>query len=642
MLNNLRRWLVPLLVGLAVLLVSAAGAYLLTRDVGQLPGALSAGMKAPAAREFLLATILRLFLPFYLGLGLVTWLLTVGVGTAFVRGWSKTWTVKDALWLMPTAFLAMHVVLWFQVPSTLGVFPLIQRLPFWVSLPLLTLVALVSAGRWVWTKAQGWRRPALFVAFLAAWSLPALLPQWLPRIQAAPRSGDEQCKVLMLGFDGLRPDVGGVATQDWGGTLFPHTYTPVPATRLLWHSLLGGDPLYYTVGHVTPSLEEFQGGGKHLELLEDAKAKGWRPRFYIDDGGTIGFVGRAHGFDDIAMPAAGWENFLCSNFTASFPLVAVWENWARAFPTTNPWVPFDAGLKESLRLGRGSRWVMFHSCLAHQPVYLRWAELQRIPRWWTLNPRKMRPLLSIHQVNQQTVETWDPRCNPFLAYRLRCESVLDAWKPLWNGLASDPNYKDAVRFLFSDHGERFYHVTNDIQLMGVHGYTLNPWECRSMMRVAGPGIPEGSRPETISLMAMTDQIRQMVDRRNDFDLNQFAQVYPLAPMRYHNLSTKGLTLEEAEYAEMDTKDLITGTFLLPNGLWVTQYKKSAEERAATVSVAVGDRDRMTAWRPLKAGGAHQFIYQGFLLKEWNEVSQEDYLKAKAEVEALFKPKGATR
>ena len=634
--NRLVRWIAPLAAGLCFFLILAVelGLHFKMVEAG-LSIMVGQGMMVHPVKVFIARFILTLLLPFYLLCALLLWCAALAFGSLFIRGFSDTWKAGEGFFLTLSALAWVHLLLWWEVPSTLWLIPGLRKLPFWVLLPLLLAIVLAYPLRWAWRRKLGLpRRMALVAGLLLLWSVLPWAPQRLPRLLSPAKGGDDQAKILIIGLDGLREDVGQAATAGWVGTSYTNAYTVIPATRLLWHILWGGDPLYYTVGHAPPAMEEYN-GSPMLPLVDAASRMGWKPRFYIDDGGTIGLVGRRLMFDDILMPAPGWENFVNSNLSGSFPLFAAWENWGRAFPTTNPWAPLDAGLREALRLGRGSKWVMFHSCLAHVPIFPRREELARIPRWWTLSPYQLEPYYVREQVTPERAAHYDQRQDPFRIYTIRMETILKAWEPIWNGLAQDPQYGGATRILFSDHGERFYHVTDDIQLCGVHGYDLDPWEARIMLKIAGPGFAAQAgappRQDTVSVLSIRDGIAKVLESGKPITPDDIGKAYPVAPLRYQSLDLSMFTTEPAEYRVLAVSSLVKGTGIAPNGIWFTQYEKTAEQRAEDVTLAWGRGPDLDAIRPLKAGGAHRYHYEGFRLTSVTTITEDAY---KAEKEKM--------
>lgn len=605
-------------------------------------GWLADAMHMQPIRDFGRMYMLRILLPLYTILGVTLWLLTLAPLALMDRAWAKSWRALECLSLGLAAFLWAHVCLWWQVPTALWTFPGLRRVPFIILFPLLAAVPIVLA--WRAMHRRGWSRPkslAGLASWLMLWALPAWLPQVLPAPGVTPRGGTARCQVLMVGLDGLRSDTFLKAASNLKGLLYENSYTPIPATRLLWHILWGGDPLFYTVGHVGPSIEEYQ-HPESLTLLKEAKERGWRPRFYIDDGGTVGLAERQMDLDDALSPAEGWENYVNSNLAVSFPLYAVWENWFKPFPTTNPWAPLDAGLKEALRLGRGSKWVMFHSCLAHQPIFLTRDELAQTGRWWTLSPSAYQPVADKRLVTAKQALHPDPRTDSFLAYQIRMGAILKAWEPVWNWLDRDPSYEGAVRVLFSDHGERFHHVgPAGFQLQGIHGFNLDPWECRTAMLVAGPGFSDKveSTPRTasVSLLGLRDGTRRLILGQGPFDATFFEEAYPLAPIRYHTLDDSMFGDPTGNYRQMSDKEIAINSFIAPHGVWYTQYEKPASERAKDVSVGLAKGPDLWIYKPLVGGGAHEFHFKGYQMESLEKVEESVYQAKKAEVEKLMPP-----
>jgi hypothetical protein len=605
-------------------------------------GWLADAMHMPVIRAFGRMYLLRILLPLYTAAGVFLWLLTLLPLILMDRSWAKSWRAMECLSLGLAAFLWAHVCLWWQVPTALWTLPGLGRLPFVLLFPLLgampVAIALYALRR------RGWRWPKAILGlalWLLLWAVPGWLPQVLPAPGVTPRGGTAPCRVLLVGLDGLRSDVFLEKAGTLKGLRYENSYTPIPATRLLWHILWGGDPLFYTVGHVGPSIEEYQ-HPESLALLKEAKDQDWKPRFYIDDGGTVGLAERQMDLDDALSPAEGWENYVNSNLASSFPLYAVWENWFKPFPTTNPWAPLDAGLKEALRLGRGSKWVMFHSCLAHQPIFLTRDELAQTGRWWTLSPSDYKPVADKQLVTQAQAEHPDPRTNTLLAYQIRMDAILRAWQPIWNRLDQDPSYRGAVRVLFSDHGERFHNVgPKGFQLQGVHGFNLDAWECRTAMLVAGPGFSDAvvptPRTASVSLLGLRDGTRRLIQGKGPFDATFFESAYPTAPIRYHTLDDSAFGDSTGNYRQMSDKEIAVNSYVAPHGVWFTVYQHPASERAKDVSVGLAQGPDLWIYKPLVGGGAFEFHYRGYALESLDKVEESVYQAKKAQVEALMPP-----
>ncbi len=637
--NRITRWSGVLVSALSVLAFFLCLAWLYMKTPqGGMSAFVSDGLKSPLVRAFAWKLALTEVLPLYLVTGILLWCITLlwaGLPWALGRGWWHRWTGWQAMGLTALALGWVHGVLWWEVPTALWLVPGLNRVPFGLLFPLLAL--LLALGAWALIRRAS--RPAQILTTLAGWILLwtvfAQTPIWLARVHPKPPAVPGSAKVLMVGLDGLRDDTATEAgLPTFQGTRYPNAYTCIPATRLLYGILWGGDPEHYSTGHAFPAIEEMEGKFP-FETVLLARAKGLKPRFFIDDGGTIGLAGRSEAFDAVEMPARGWENFVNSNLAPHLPLYAVWLNVLRVFPTTTPWTPLDAGLRQALDHGRGSGWVMYHSCLAHSPIFLTREELKEIPGWWRVSPLSFRPFGSWAMLDDQAAATWNPRTDPFLAYTIRMRHILAAWKELWNTLDQDPNYKDAVKILFSDHGERFYHVTDTIRLQGVHGFDIDPWEGRIPLVVWNPHTPgpaQGSE-EAVSLLDLRRTIYHHLIDDAPFSVDPPAG--HRAFIRYHTINGQFLREPAKEYRQFSAEGVIKGLAIGYDGLWALQYEKPASERNKDVAVAEAAKDVLTVYKPLKAGGAHKLVYKGYVRVESTEISEEAFQKVKKDIEADY-------
>lgn len=632
------RILAPFLASVLVLTLSFLGTwlYFLSRTQG-LAGFLRDGLTDPNAIAFGRALLLREVLPLYLGGGILIWLLTLAVSLLVGRRLLDSWGFLSAFFLTFAAFGWIHLVLWWKVPTALWVVPVFQHIPFYLSFPLLCLINLVPLGYWA-SRALGRRAWIMIPAWLLLWTALAQAPFVLgDRVPRHPK-GARPVQALLLGVDGLRPeDATTQGLEAWFGTTYPNAYTMVPATRLFYSLLWGGDPAHYSMGHVIPSEEELRGNLPY-SLLESMKANGKIARFFIDDGGTIGLTNRSEQlFDEVGMPSAGWENFINSNLAVHFPFYASWLDALRVFPSTNPWSSVDAGLRTTLERGRGADLVIFHTCHLHQPIFLVRAELNDLPHWWTLRPLDLRPVAGLSLVQPKDEANTDVRMDPLGIYRIRVKHLLAAWRPLWEGLSSDPDYHQASRVLYADHGERFYHATPTLRLQGTHGFDLDPWELRVPFLVAGPGFSAGSGSDrAVSMLDLRDALVDKLLLQKEINPDSFGR-HPFAPVRYHTLQTGFLRAdpEGVNYLSLDPQAIIKGSKLLSGGAWVMRYQATLDERNRGVSLAKARQDRLDIFKPLKEGGAHHLVYEGFSLKETLLLDEAAFGKVKQEIEAEF-------
>lgn len=608
----LRRWAGPLLAGMAFLLMLLlmAVAFLKWGDANVF---VTDGAKNPVMKAFAIKAVLTEILPVYAGTGFLLFILGIlplRFGWMGAGRWND-WTGPQGFWIAFGLLGMVHLYLWWEVPTTLWVLPGLSALPMGLSLAIL-LVAFLACG-WFGLGTRLRPTPLRTATLFLFWGVLCFasirLPRHLARVGLdAPPSG-HPARVLMLSIDGLRENT--AFEQGFGdleGFKVENGYTAIPATRLEWSILWGGDPGYYSVGHVMPSLDELQ-GHRPYEILEQAKAQGLKTRFFIDDGGTIGLVDKEKAFDEVGMPARGWENFLNSNMAVHVPLYANWLDALRVFPTTTPWTPLDLALRRTLSEGRGADWVIFHSCLAHQPIFLDRRELGAYPHWWTIRAADLAPTWNMPSASR--LKHFKPEYSPYAGYQIRIAGLISTWGRIWNQLGKDPDYGPALRIFMTDHGERFYHLTPEFQAGGMHGYNLDPWEGRIPLAFAGPGIPSG-RDDTHALSLL--QVRDFVATR--LLTGQTPDLKPLlaedtAFIRLHAMDTITDPKEGSAYRQMNAKDIIDGSQILPDGVWVMKYKESAEQRGEDLTLAEAHGDLLDVYRPLKKGGARHFRYRGY-------------------------------
>jgi len=638
--HSMKRWTAPLLAGVLVLSVLFLLFWWDAREAGSGIGSLiTQGLQSPYGKRFALRLVLAEITPLYLLGGLLSWLLALALGSLGLdSAWRTHWTWGEGLLLSLAGLTWIHWIYWWEVPTALWVMPGLSRLPLLVS--LLFLLGLVAALAFLGFRHVGkglGRRTVVVVLCLVAWGALAELPLWLAkRSHASPPSG-HPVKAVLLGIDGMRGDL---QTQPefkaFAGVSYPNVYSPLPATRMLYHLLWGGDPVFYSIATVVPSMEELD-GEVDLKLLKEAIQHQQKVRFFIDDGGTISISGRTALFDRVTMPARGWENFVNSNLAVRVPLFAAWLDILRVFPTTNPWTDPGAGLRQTLEQGRGADWVIYHSCLAHQPIFLTREELREVKGWWRIPADRFKPANGLVEVKERDLTEQPPPQDPYQAYQIRIKSILKAWAPLWNDLSKDPDYQGAFRILTSDHGERFYHATQALRLGGVHGYGLDPWELRVPLVVATRASEQGqtSGPSrAISLLDLRDALRQILATGNIPDPSALG-ARPFAPARFHTLRDAHFRLSRKEYREYTPEGIIKATYILPEGLWAMVYDKPASERGADVSLAMAKEDYLTVLKPLKGGGAEKTEFKGYDLVAQGDIDEKEFQRLKAIIEAEF-------
>jgi len=631
------RWWGPLAASLTVFLASLALArqFFFGATGATTPGLMAMAMNFPIITRFAWVWVLREVLTLYLAMAMAGWALTASLAPWLVgMAWRQAWRGRHAFLATLGGLLLMHAWLWAKVPTALWVIPGLRLLPLGLSLVLVPLAGL-GCLRLAFPRGRGGHLAAL--ALSLPWLLLAQLP-FLFQGDQAPVPNSHPAELVVLAIDGLRPDVAAAeGLEAFHGQHAENAFTPVPATRLLYGLLLGGDPMRFTTGHLMPDLEEYE-GKVPLYILREAKAAGKKVRFCIDDGGTIGLMGRGSEFDQVIMPARGWENFLNSNLSVHLPIYASWLDTLRVFPTTNPWTRPTHGLTEALDAGRGGDWLFFHSCLTHQPIYLTRGELGSVPGWWGIPATKFEPLLSLEALTADQARNWDERCNPFLAYRIRVHTLMTAWAPIWNGLAQDPVYGKATRIFFSDHGERFPHLTEQVQMAGIHGFSLSPWDLKMPMVLDGPGA--GSEPFSapLSLLGFRAALHDLATGQRRPTLARMAEapvVSLLNPTQSPDLPP------DTAFQTATTLATAQAAFIGPDGLWGLSDPLPMEARSAHSSVARLEGGNLVIYIPLRKGGAQRQVWQGYQLLGEQDVDEAAFQKARGEVEATLKTQALT-
>ena len=623
------RWLGALLAPIVVVVASTllAGLYYKGTQSGT-PGLFALAYRFPILTRFVQVALLREVLPLYAVIGLLGWAQTALLGSLVLgKGWRDAWNGKVAFLSTLGGLLLIHASLWWRVPTTMWVIPGLKLLPMGLALILVTAV---GVGFLRWTLPRGAAAWGLTLGSLFGWCLLAQLPFWLQTTPRTPQgAGTRPTEMLMVAIDGLRPDIAyEEGLSAFQGQHAVQAFTPIPATRMLYSLLWGGDPLRFTSAHIMPDVEEYEHKARY-HTLQAAKDHGKKVRFYIDDGGTIGLSQRGESFDEIGMPASGWENFVGSNLAVHLPLYASWLEVLRVFPTTNPWAYLDSGLRTALERGRGGDWVFFHSCLTHQPIFLDRQELSRIPTWWQVPAARMEPIPTVASVTGPKVTTWDERGNPALAYRIRVRSLIESWGPIWNALAKDPQYGKATRLFISDHGERFKHATETVQVQGTHGYDLNPWELKVPMILQDGSNRSGRFSSPVGLLGLRAAMNALAVEGTRPTLESMATTPVLARL---NLLRMIGDQQGDEFLTFDPLNIIQSSYIGPDGIWAMKYEKPAKERGENAAVAVWEDGGLATYRPLKLGGALRTLYRDYSWVKDEQVDESIYRKKKKMVE----------
>ena len=114
-----------------------------------------------------------------------------GLGSGLAEGVVQGLAGAGGPWILALSALAWtHLVLWWEVPTTLWTMPGLRRLPYWLLFPLLLALALAYPVAWCWTRLdRRWKAIPLLGGWLCLWSLVPQLPEWLPRWHSPVKGG---------------------------------------------------------------------------------------------------------------------------------------------------------------------------------------------------------------------------------------------------------------------------------------------------------------------------------------------------------------------------------------------------------------------------------------------------------------------
>lgn len=641
--DRLTRWLGPLLAGLLwiALTLLFGWLYVHVEMSGGFSPLIKSGLSTAPVRQFLWNILCFEIIPLYLSAMLLLWMLlplALMILPTF-RSWVQEWTLAEGFLGCIALMGALHLGLWWQVPSTLWVLTWLNRLPFWALFPVMAALMIGPFACLMWRrvglpKSITASAFALALGFAASYIPAAFKPQW------KPRPTGHEARLVMLAIDGLRRDTAEKCGMDrLEGLVVPCVYSPIPATRMLYSLLWGGDPDRYTSSLVVPEIDEILGKVRY-PVLDDWSARGLKVRFYIDDAGTIGLNGRDTHLDDMGMPAPGWESFLDSNFSANLPFYASWLSVLRNFPGTHPWSQPAEGLIQALERGRGSDWFMYHCCLTHQPIYLTRKEMHTLGRWWTLKPRQLRPIGGGKGCTPDVEKQWDSRQDPLKAYEIRVKSLMDAWVPIINSLSTDGNYQKACRVFFSDHGEHFFSLTKQIRISGLHGFFQDPWELKVPFVLMGHGIEQGRLDIKPRSLLLIKNLIQEAMKGNDQLIKRVQSHLKPAGKLHFRLATQDIAQfipVGYEYKTTTFNHYLGATFFLPGGIWGIASRQDNPKTQIDFSVAILDEDELlNAYRPLKKGGAQKLIYAGENLIREFVVDEKEYQTVQQQVMEAIK------
>ena len=530
-------------------------------------------------------------------------------------------------WMGLGTALWIHGCLFALVPGTLSTLPLLRRAPMVLILGTFFIAGLWALARaqrasqatWPWVRAAG---SALLISLLL------FLPHDLfrRRIPEAPPLPPEARRLLVFGVDGLRQDITEEALPGWKAPAGVQPLVAVPATRLAWNMLFGGDPESLTTSFVIPYRREWKDSHR-LALLAEAKARGLRTSFLIDDCTTLSFGLSNAPFAEVKEPFGGWKHFFTSGAGFTWPAYSWLENYLSPIETTNPWSEPRYFLRDIGRALERSDWVSAHTCQLHAPFFLRARELQAHKPWtWILaSSRSFQPYQATAQAEIDGFSRAGKRADPTLHYEIRATQLLQEIQPEVEAWAL--RFPNLSGVFTSDHGEQHTALrapdgTLITHLTGTHGFDLEPDTVRVPLHGFGRTEAAFGPNEVFSWFHLRDRIRDWIRQ-------------PQAPLRLSSGGERHWTIhwpyirpihilgpepKEARSSAVSPMDLANQTYLLEDGTWVLEDPK--EERKPRLCYALVSPDRMVTFTPAPQGHWIRADWKGYELLETREVDAQ--------------------
>ncbi|MBI3131282.1 MAG: tetraspanin family protein [Acidobacteria bacterium] len=534
---------------------------------------------------------------------------------------------RSGLWMgLGTAFW-VHGCLFAMVPGALTTLHGFRRLPIGLVLVLFLVTGFMAILRSI--SATGatriWLRGA---ASAAAMALLLLLPHDLfrKRMPAPPPLPASERRLVLLGIDGLRQDVAEAAIPEWRAPGGSTPIVAVPATRLAWNMLLGGDPEMLTQSFVIPYRREWK-QDHSLTLLDAAKQRNISTTFLIDDCTTLSFgLSSAH-FSEVREPYGGWRHFFTSGAGFTWPAYSWIENYISPVETTNPWSEPRYFLRDIERAMEGSHWVSSHTCQLHAPFFMRARELQAHDPWkWLARPSRT---YEAYQTTEQALTDRFSRngtlADPALQYAVRASQLLNETRPFLDRWSQ--RYPNLSGVLTADHGEQHTALKTHeggllAHLTGTHGFSLEPDTVKVPLHPFGKTEAALSLGEVFSWFHLRDQISEWIQGSNPLLLRTHGE--PGWVIRWPYIRPDhilGPAPEGAATSTMSPTALANVTYLMKDGTW---YLKDPEKPLTPrLCYALVRGDGMVTFTPTSPDRWTRARWVGYALAEAREVGRPD-------------------
>lgn len=470
--------------------------------------------------------------------------------------------------------LFFHGVLFTLVPMGMVGLPLLKRLPMG-----LLLLLFLGSGAWMIWKVYRAESPGLAPARAAAFlAFLCLLPQvphdlFRRSMPLPPPLPPETPRVLIFGVDGLRTDILERHMPEWKTPGNAMAACVAPATRRSWSLLLGKDPVKLRNSIIMP----FKGDLGHPEdfkLLAQARAKGLRTAWAIDDSLTAGFGNQPNLFTTVRESPGGWKYWYTLGMGTIFPVYSWSQNYLAPVENTNPWADIRAYYRDLGRLVETHHWVFAHTCALHEPMRSTFSELQLIRPWrWLLDsPWSYRSYLNVAEAEADGFARGDTRSSALIHFSARARRILKDLQPAirdWEG-----RFPALSGVLTADHGEFHIELRSPegeliTHLEGYHGFSLEPYSLWVPLHPFGRTQQAFKPNDNFTWVELRNALAKSVggaplhlEARNGPLLIQFPTIRAT-----HIESEAEKERKTKEGAGIDPREILQSLYVFPNGMW---------------------------------------------------------------------------
>ncbi len=525
-----------------------------------------------------------------------------------------------------------HGVLFLWVPATLGTIAGLKSLPVGLDLLLLLGLGALLILRYFPRQSRWWylRWVGCLVTLTGLLYIPHDVFRRMAPSSASLSSKDR--RLLVLGVDSLQKTLVDQAYRRGGAPAGVEPVCAVPATRMAWNSLLGGNPDLILRDILMPYRSEIDNPGR-LALLEYGREKGLRVAFVIDDALTPTYGLQPTYFSEIMEPSGGWKHWFSLGLGHTWPIYSWAENYCNPVETNNPWSDTEAFFRDVGRSVQRNHWTNAHLCELHEPIFSRFAELQELGRWtWLLqSPSNFISYQTFESAQKDRFRKVGKWSDPKEHYLLRTLTILRALRPHLDQWTL--KYPSLSGVLTADHGETHVEITDGqgrflTHLPGVHGFLLDADSIRVPMYPFGQTKPTLGPGSVYSWFNLRDDIGRWASSKEgplEMTADEKGWLIQSPTVRPTHLEGSSQANEEADERGIRPDNLASLVFLTPMGTW---YAEDPPKGKAPwkLSTALARGDRLITFNPIGKGKQMRTEFQGYRPVDSHPVSDEDMAK----------------